>query len=174
MNDDAPVVGSAGLRLRARREAAGLSQRALARRAGTSPETNARLEAGVVPPRAATVRKLASAFGVPPADLVDDPDAWRNAPTAGTSGRAAAVLAAHGVTQTDAASLTEALRARGWQVSVAQVTKRKGSPRIAVLIWRVAPGPASGLPSRRSLRATKPTEEQALTDLLAKVLARDG
>lgn len=58
----------AGLR-RVRHEAF-LSQRELAAKSGVGAATIARLEAGQINARFATVRKLAEALGVPPAQLV--------------------------------------------------------------------------------------------------------
>lgn len=60
----------AGQRLRAMREAAGLSQLALAPAAGLSHEAISLLEHGHRAPQAATVHKLALALGVSPAQFV--------------------------------------------------------------------------------------------------------
>lgn len=51
-------------KLRALREAAGLSQAALAKRIGTKPPGIARLESGRFAPRLGVLRKIASALGV--------------------------------------------------------------------------------------------------------------
>lgn len=60
-----------GLRLREEREAAGLSQRALARLAGLSPQAVSRLERGVTQtPRWDTIRRLSKALGLLPERLV--------------------------------------------------------------------------------------------------------
>lgn len=48
----------------------GLSQRALARRAGISPESLADIEAGRADPRTATVQRIAAAVGAPAAMLL--------------------------------------------------------------------------------------------------------
>ena len=56
--------------LRSHREAAGLSQEALGRKAGVATMTISRLERGVVAPRLTTVAALASALDVTVADLV--------------------------------------------------------------------------------------------------------
>src|SRR5690348_11418176 len=65
-----------GALLRRRREELGLSQRALAARAGTSPGTVGRLEQGRArAPHLATIRRLAAALGVAPERLV----AWAGA-----------------------------------------------------------------------------------------------
>ncbi len=63
------------LRLRELRELRALSQAELAERAGIGKATVSRLEkANHPPPRPRTVRKLAAALGVEPADLyVSDP-----------------------------------------------------------------------------------------------------
>lgn len=56
-----------GALIREHRHAAGLTQTELARRAGTSQPTVARLETGTSEPTVATLRRIASALGV---DLV--------------------------------------------------------------------------------------------------------
>jgi transcriptional regulator with XRE-family HTH domain len=58
-------------RLRAIRERKALSQRELAAKAGVSPVTVARIETGQDEPYPSTVRKLAAALGVEPAELMD-------------------------------------------------------------------------------------------------------
>lgn len=64
----------AGQRLRALREAAGLSQQALAAASGVTHEAISRLESGQGAPQAATVRQLARALGVAPERFIgDDP-----------------------------------------------------------------------------------------------------
>jgi excisionase family DNA binding protein len=60
----------AGTRLRALREAAGVSQRHLAAASGLTNETISRLEAGHLTPYAATVRALAEALRVAPERFV--------------------------------------------------------------------------------------------------------
>ncbi len=59
--------------LRELRQSRGLSQRALGKRAGVSPGTVYRLENGIRGAYPSSVRKLASALGVTPADLVRGP-----------------------------------------------------------------------------------------------------
>lgn len=61
-------------RLRTLRLRRALSQRDLAARAGVSQVTIVRLERGEAEPRPSTVRKLAAALGVDPAELVGEPD----------------------------------------------------------------------------------------------------
>jgi transcriptional regulator with XRE-family HTH domain len=61
-------------RLRAIRHRKALSQRDLAAAAGVTPATIARLESGEVDARHVTVRKLARALGVEPADLMEPLD----------------------------------------------------------------------------------------------------
>lgn len=56
--------------LRAAREKAGLSQEALAERAGMHRNAVALLETGKRDPRVSTVAKLAKALGVPASDLL--------------------------------------------------------------------------------------------------------
>lgn len=58
-------------KLRAARERAILSQEDLAKEAGLSRQTVARLEAGGPPPYPSTIRKLAKALRVKPQDLVE-------------------------------------------------------------------------------------------------------
>jgi transcriptional regulator with XRE-family HTH domain len=60
-----------GEKLRALREARFLSHRDLAKRANVSPTTVLNLEAGRVEAQRRTVRKLAEALGVDPAELVE-------------------------------------------------------------------------------------------------------
>jgi transcriptional regulator with XRE-family HTH domain len=70
-----PIFGGkwfSGVRLREVREAAGLSQRELARQAGLSHEAVSRLERGdTVIPRWSTMRRLAGALGMAPERLVE-------------------------------------------------------------------------------------------------------
>jgi len=61
-----------GEKLRALREARFLSHRDLAKRAGVSPTTILNLEASRVEAQRRTVRKLAEALDVEPAELVAD------------------------------------------------------------------------------------------------------
>jgi len=60
-----------GEKLRTLREARFLSHRDLAKRADVSPTTVLNLEAGRVEAQRRTVRKLAEALGVDPAELVE-------------------------------------------------------------------------------------------------------
>ncbi len=60
-----------GEKLRQLREARFLSHRDLAKRADVSPTTVLNLEAGRVEAQRRTVRKLAEALGVDPAELVE-------------------------------------------------------------------------------------------------------
>ncbi len=62
---------SDGEQLRALREARFLSHRDLAKRADVSPTSVLNLEAGRVEAQRRTVRKLAEALGVDPAELVE-------------------------------------------------------------------------------------------------------
>jgi transcriptional regulator with XRE-family HTH domain len=61
-----------GEQLRAWRAARGLSQVALAEKAGVVPVLVARLELGQTDPRLSTLRKLAAALGVTLVELVDN------------------------------------------------------------------------------------------------------
>jgi transcriptional regulator with XRE-family HTH domain len=60
-------------RLKKLREARLLTQVELAQRAGVSEATVVRLELGQHPPRFATIKKLATALGVEPAELMGEP-----------------------------------------------------------------------------------------------------
>jgi len=57
-------------RLRAIRERQALNQRELAQKAGLTPASLSRIEAGIQDPYTSTIRKLATALGVKPADLM--------------------------------------------------------------------------------------------------------
>lgn len=59
-----------GERIKRVRERKSWGQAELARQAGISPNTLYRIEKGTHPPRPVTVRKLAQALGVEPAELV--------------------------------------------------------------------------------------------------------
>jgi HTH-type transcriptional regulator, competence development regulator len=61
-------------RLRWQRERRALSQKELAATAGVSPVTISRIENGRDEPQPATIRKLAKALGVNPADLMEPED----------------------------------------------------------------------------------------------------
>ena len=61
-----------GEKLRTLRERRFLSHRDLAKKAGVSPTTVLNLEAGKVEAQRRTVRKLAQALEVDPAELVED------------------------------------------------------------------------------------------------------
>jgi transcriptional regulator with XRE-family HTH domain len=63
----------AGARLRSLRLAAGLTQLELAARSGITHEAISRLELGNRAPRAETIRCLAAALGVEPAEFVGQP-----------------------------------------------------------------------------------------------------
>ena len=63
-----------GRRLKNRRLRAGLTQEELARKAGTTQTTVARIERDAVEPEVTTIRKLAGALGITPADLIPEED----------------------------------------------------------------------------------------------------
>ena len=67
-----PIHRLFGIRLIGLRNAAGLSQAALAARAGLDADELARLEAGVGEPTIETVAQLADALNVQPVELVRD------------------------------------------------------------------------------------------------------
>ena len=56
------------------RQISGLTMAELARRARLTPQTIARLEQGTTTAQRATVRKLAKALGVTPAELMAEPE----------------------------------------------------------------------------------------------------
>ena len=169
MSDDTTAGGSAGRRLKARREAAGLSRRELARRAGTTAETVARWEAGVGPPRPATVRKLAAALGVPPEDLSVGSVAAADLPT---GLRAALALGGipPGPAGYDLPALVAAIEGRGWRYVVeARAPSQRGRHRYRALVF----GPArAGSPRHTSTRAGGTTEMEALAKALVRLLER--
>lgn len=59
-----------GKHLKLARYRAGLTQLELAKKAGTTQTTVARIELDMVQPEVTTVRKLAAALGVDPSDLL--------------------------------------------------------------------------------------------------------
>jgi transcriptional regulator with XRE-family HTH domain len=63
-----------GPRLKNLRFRAGLTQQELADKAGTTQTTVARIERDAVEPEVTTIRKLAKALGVTPADLIPEED----------------------------------------------------------------------------------------------------
>jgi len=63
-------MSSVGARIKAAREQAVYGQAELARAAGITPNALWQIEKGLREPRPATVRKLASALGVEPRDLI--------------------------------------------------------------------------------------------------------
>jgi transcriptional regulator with XRE-family HTH domain len=64
-------VAYIGKRLKDLRFRAGLTQEELARKAGTTQTTVARIERDAVEPEVTTIRKLANALEVTPGDLLD-------------------------------------------------------------------------------------------------------
>ena len=71
---DIPAEGAAtlGERIRSHRQAAGLTQEALAQRLGVVKQTIGNYERGEREPDLATLRAIADILGVTPADLLDD------------------------------------------------------------------------------------------------------
>ena len=172
VSDDATAGGSAGTLLKALREDAGLSRRALARRAGTTPETITRWERGVGPPLPVTVRKLAAALGVPPEALSGTHVAAEAAPEGPPVGlRAALALrgVAPGPAGYDVPTLVAGIEALGWRYAVEErAPSQRGQHRYRALVFRtVAPGGrvATG-------RAGGTTEAEALTKALVRLLER--
>ena len=85
-----------------------------------------------------------------------------------TDERVAEVLARYGVApDAGPTALIDVLRRRGWRVVVDEGTDQAGRRRVMAMAWR-----AAVRPYRQSLRATKPTEGQALAALVAKALER--
>lgn len=74
------IAHSIGARIRAVREAAGISQQALADRVGATAPTISRLEAGSLMPTVTTVVALAAAMGVPASALFQFEPAEQAAP----------------------------------------------------------------------------------------------
>jgi transcriptional regulator with XRE-family HTH domain len=172
MSDDATAGGSAGTLLKALREGAGLSQRALARRAGTTPETIARWERGVGPRRPITVRKLAAALGVPPEELSGARVAAAAAPGDLPPGLGAALAlrgVAPGPAGYDVPTLVAGIEALGWRYAIEErAPSQGGRHRYRALVFRAsAPGGrvATG-------RAGGATEAEALTKALVRLLER--
>ena len=66
------VVATIGEKLKRLREARAWTQVELAEKANTSPSTIVLIEKGMSKPHPSTRRKLASALGVEPADLLED------------------------------------------------------------------------------------------------------
>ena len=172
VSDDSTGAGSAGTRLAALRGAAGLSQRALARRAGVDPETVRRWERSLVRPRGDTVRKVAAALGAPPAEL----DAGTAADAAPESGglppglRAALALrgVAPGTAGYDVRTLAAAVAARGWRATVEErAPSGRGRRRYQALVFALEP---DGSPRHVSGRARGATEAEALAAALVRLL----
>jgi transcriptional regulator with XRE-family HTH domain len=157
------------------REAASLSQRGLARRAGVAPETIARLETGARPARALTVRKVAAALGVAPETLLDgDADVLAEPATDDLPPDLRAALARHGVTidaaGADVLSLEALIEGRGWRYVVEERTpSRPGHRRFHATLFR-SDAPSAMLYSARS---TGRTELEAVAAALSRMLERD-
>ena len=122
---------SAGLRLRSRREAAGLSQLDLAAVSGVTHETISRLELGRRAPHAETVRRLARALETTPGELV----AGDRAPDGYLTAREAAVRLGMGeqaVRRRIDAGYLPAVKVSGW--------------------WRIPASALAAAPKRRAIR----------------------
>ncbi len=169
------VHGFAGTHLQTLRQAAALSQRGLARRAGVAPETIARLESGARPARAVTVRKVAAALGVAPETLLDvGADALPEPVTDALPPDLRASLARHGVAidavGADVLTLEALIEARGWRYVVEERTpSRPGHRRYHATLFR-SDAPSAMLYSARS---TGRTELEAVAAALARMLERD-
>lgn len=164
----------AGSHLQTLRQAASLSQRGLARRAGVAPETIARLETGERPARAVTVRKVAAALGVAPETLLDGNAATLPEPiTDPLPPDVRAALVRHGVTSDGAGTdvpLEALIEARGWRYVVEERTpSRPGHRRYHATLFR-SDAPSAMLYSARS---TGRTEFEAVAAALARMLDRD-
>ena len=168
--------GTLGTRLKALREGAGLSQRALARLAGTDSETIGRWEAGGTP-RAGTLRKVAAALGVPPDALAGGSGAVGVEPTAGGLPPALhAALVDRGVLPGpagyDVATLVAAIAARGWRAVVEErASRRCGRFRYHAMVFGSVGG---NYPMHVNARARGDTEAEALAKALVRLLERTG
>ena len=177
MSDGATADGTMGTRLKARREGAGLSQRALASRAGVAPETVSRLEGDQFSPRPATLRKIAAALGVPPEVLAGGRRAPGPEPTAGDLpvGLRAALVAGGvppGPTGDDAAALLAAIAARGWHATVEeQALSGSGRKRYRAMVFGST---GDSYPMHVSARARGETAAEALAKALGQLLERAG
>jgi transcriptional regulator with XRE-family HTH domain len=60
-------------RLRYERRRRFMTQEELAEAAGFTPSTISRIESGNAEPRLSTIKRLAAALGIDPADLIEDP-----------------------------------------------------------------------------------------------------
>ena len=177
MSDEATADETVGTRLKALREDAGLSQRALARRASVNPETIRRLEADQVRPHLGTLRKLAAALGVPPEVLTGGCLVPGPAPTAKDlrAGLRAALVdrgVLLGPAGDDAAALAAAIAARGWHVTVEDLAPSTGGrQRYQAMVFRFAAGSS---PLHVSGRGRGATAVAALAKALARLLERTG
>ena len=158
MSDEATADETMGTRLKALREDAGLSQRALARRASVNPETIRRLEADQVRPHLGTLRKLAAALGVPSVAL--------------TGRTLVAASVPSGSTGDDAAALVAAIEARGWHATVEeQALSGSGRKRYRAMVFGST---GDSYPMHVSARARGETAAEALAKALARLLERTG
>jgi len=177
MNDEGTADGTVGTRLKALREGAGLSQRALARLAGVAPETVARLERDRQPPRPDTLRKLAVALGVPlevlaGGNLAPGPEPTAEALPAGLRAALVASGIAPGPAGDDASTLLAAIAARGWHATVEELAPSTGGRfRYQAMVFGSIGGNS---PSHASGRARGATEAEALAKALARLLERTG
>jgi transcriptional regulator with XRE-family HTH domain len=175
MSNEPTAAGTVGTRLRALREAMGLSQRALAALAGVAPETVARLEGDWTPTRLATLRKIAATLGVPPEALAGGrPAADKAMGVLPRTVRTALVAGGvpPGPAGYDASALLAAIAARGWHATVEELAPSQGGrKRYRAMVF----GPAGGgHPTHVSARARGATEEDALAAALARLLERTG
>jgi transcriptional regulator with XRE-family HTH domain len=175
VTDEATADGTLGTRLRALREGAGLSQRALASRAGVAPETVARLEGDRTPTRPATLRKIAAALGVPPEVLAGGHvSAEPDADAAGLPVELRVALALNGIAPGpdgyDVAAIVAAIAARGWRSAVEErATRARGRFRYHAIVFGSTEGSS---PSHASGRASGETEAERLAKALVRLLER--
>lgn len=174
MGDEETTDGTVGTRVKALREDAGLSQRALARLAGTAAETIARLERNPdPPPRPGTVRKLAAALDVPPEALTGGSEV-AGAEAADIPARLRAALVAAGIPPgpagDDLATLVAAIEARSWRFTVEErAPSQRGRNRYQAMVFGSA---GDGAQSHASARASGETEAAALATALVRLMER--
>ena len=165
-----------GARPAALREAVGLSQRALARRAGTTPATLRRWERGAGAPRPVTVGKVAAVLGVPAEELGEGGGGAAASLPGDLPPGLCAALARRGVALGsagyDAPTLAAAAEAFGWRCAVEErAPSERGRYRYQALVF----GPGTpGHPARHTGRARGETEAEALAKALLRLLERAG
>ena len=171
MTDEATAEETLGTRLKALREAAGLSRRALASLAGANDQAIGLWERGRRVPQASSVRRLAEALGVPPDALTGGRPKAEDLP----AGLRAALVASGvwpGPAGYDAAVLVAATEVRGWRSTVEELAPSRGGRfRYQAMVFGSIGGNS---PSHASGRARGATEAEALAKALVRLLERTG